>query len=309
MNELRPEVLPSGFIWSLDRSTDVGRAMLAATRRLREEGCESPQLDSAVLMAHVLGVSKAWLYAHPHRQLTETEIGRYEALIRRRIAQEPVAYLTGVKAFYSLDLVVNRHVLIPRPETELLVERTLDHLRHLSAAGRAPLVADIGTGSAAIAVAIAVNAPAVRVIAVDISADALAVAAQNIARYGVGEQVELRMGHLIEPLSVPVDVMIANLPYIATDQIARLPRSVRDYEPRVALDGGPDGLQVFRAFFDSLARAGVPTKLRPGGRIYLEIGADQGAAVKTLAELALPGAEVIILPDYAGLDRIVVVTT
>ncbi len=283
--------------------------MLAAARRLREEGCESPQLDSAVLMAHVLGVGKAWLYAHPHRQLTEAEITRYEALIRRRIAQEPVAYLIGTKAFYSLEIAVNRHVLIPRPETELLVERALDYISHLLAQGRVPLVADIGAGSGAIAIAIAINAPGVRVIATDISAEALAVAAQNVARYGLGDQIELLTGHLTESLTVPVDVMIANLPYIATGQIPHLPRSVRDYEPHVALDGGPDGLQVFRAFFDSLAREGMPTKLRPGGRIYLEIGADQGAAVKTLAELALPGAEVTILPDYAGLDRIVVVAT
>lgn len=304
-----PQALPSGFVWTLDRSCDVGRAMLAATRRLREEGCDSAQLDSALLMAHVLGVSKTWLYAHPHRRLTEHEIGRYEELVRRRICQEPVAYLVGSRAFYALDIVVNRHVLIPRPETELLVERSLDHIRHLAAQSHMPLVADIGTGSGAIAVAVAVNAPAARVFAVDISDDALAVAAQNVARYGLGDRVQLLAGNLTDPLPEPVDVIIANLPYVATPQLRALPPTVRDFEPIMALDGGADGLRAFRAFFNGLARVGVAAKLRPGGRIYLEIGAEQGEAVKSLAELALPGAAVHILSDYAGLDRIVIVAT
>ena len=309
INEPCPAALPTGFVWHLDRSCDVGRAMLAATRRLREEGCESAPLDSALLLAHTLGVNKAWLYAHPHRHLTEAEISRFEDLVRRRICQEPIAYLIGSRSFYALDIVVNRHVLIPRPETELLVEHALDYIRRLTAQGCAPLVADIGTGSGAIATAIAVNAAAARVIAVDISDDALAVAAQNIRRYGLDDRVQLVAGNLTDPLPGPVDVIVANLPYVAAPQLRALPATVRDFEPLVALDGGADGLRVFRAFFDGLARVGVAAKLRSGGRIYLEIGADQGEAVSSLAALALPGAAVHILPDYAGLDRIVVVET
>jgi release factor glutamine methyltransferase len=283
--------------------------MLAATRRLREGGGDSPQLDAAVLLAHVLGVSKAWLYAHPRRGLTEAEISQYETLARRRICQEPIAYLVGYRPFYALDIIVNPHVLIPRPETELLVERVLSHARYLLAQGRAPLIADIGTGSGAIAIALAVNLPAAQVIAVDVSADALAAAAENVARHGVGDRVRLLAGNLTDPLPGPADIIVANLPYIATPALLHLPPAVRDYEPALALDGGPDGLRVFRAFFDGLAHDGAQAKLRPGGRIYLEIGADQGLAVKSLAELALPGAEVSILPDYAGLDRIVVAAT
>lgn len=283
--------------------------MLAATRRLREEGCDSAPLDSALLMAHTLGVNKAWLYAHPHRHLTEAEIAQFEELVRRRIGQEPVAYLIGSRSFYALDIAVNRHVLIPRPETELLVEHALDYIGRLTAQGRAPLVADIGTGSGAIAVAIGVNAPASRVFAVDISDDALAVAAQNIRRYGLEDRVQLVAGDLTDPLPGPVDVIVANLPYIATPQLRALPATVRDFEPLVALDGGADGLRVFRAFFDGLARVGVAARLRPAGRIYLEIGADQGEAVSSLAALTLPGAEVIVLPDYAGRDRIVIAAT
>jgi release factor glutamine methyltransferase len=301
--------LPSGFVWRLDRACDVGRAMLAASRRLREAETDTPQLDSAVLMAHVLGVSKTWLYAHPHRRLTEGEIALYETLVRQRICQAPVAYLVGYKAFYGLDITVDRHVLIPRPETELLVERALDYLKHLIAQGHRPRVADIGTGSGAIAVAIGVNAPEAAVYAVDISDDALGVAAQNVWRYGVGEQVQLLPGNLTEPLPGPVDLIVANLPYIATHELPNLPQQVRDYEPQQALDGGPDGLCVFRAFFDGLVGAGVASRLRPGGRIYLEIGASQGEAVRSLAQLALPGAEVAVLQDFAGLDRIVVAAT
>ena len=116
------------FVWSLDRSSDVGRALLAATRRLKETGSDSPQLDSAILMAYVLGVSKGWLYAHPNRQLTPDEIAGFEELVRRRMCQEPVAYLVGFKPFYGLDITVDRRVLIPRPETEILVDRVLEYV-------------------------------------------------------------------------------------------------------------------------------------------------------------------------------------
>jgi release factor glutamine methyltransferase len=281
--------------------------MLAASRRLREADIDTPQLDSAVLMAHILGVSKTWLYAHPQRRLTENEITRYEALVRRRICQEPVAYLVGYRSFYGLDITVDDHVLIPRPETELLVERVLAHVRYLFSQGVTPCVADIGTGSGAIATAIAVNAPGTLVYAVDVSDDALAVAAKNVWRYGLGEQIQILPGSLAGPLPEPVDVIVANLPYVATADLPGLPPQVRDYEPLLALDGGPDGLQVIRAFFDGCA--GTTTKLKPGGRIYLEIGATQGIAVCSLAGLAFPGAIIDVLPDYAGLDRIVVVAT
>ncbi len=306
LTEPCPQVLPSGFQWSLDSSCDVGRAMLAVTRRFRETEIDTPQLDSAVLLGHVLGVSKSWLYAHPHRRLTEAEIRAFENLARRRMCLEPVAYLVGHKAFYGLDLTVDRHVLIPRPETELLVDRALDRVSYLLAQGLAPRVADIGTGSGAIATAIALNAPGVLVYAVDISDDALAVAAQNAWRYGLGEQIQLLPGGLLDPLPCPVDVIVANLPYVATPQLALLPKQVRDYEPLLALDGGADGLWVIRAFFDDLVAGGVEARLRPEGRIYLEIGADQGEAVRMLAGLAMPGATVDVLPDLAGLDRVVV---
>ena len=294
--------------WSLDPSSDVGRALLAATRRLSEAGSDTPQLDSAVLLGYVLGVNKAWLYAHPTRPLNAIEIARFQDLVRRRMCAEPVAYLVGFRSFYGLDITVDCRVLIPRPETELLVERVLAHARHLEREGQPPRVADVGTGSGAIAVALAVNMPGLTVYATDVSDDALAVAGQNIWRYGVGEQVLLLPGHLIEPLPEPVDVVVANLPYIPTAELRGLARQVRDFEPVLALDGGPDGLRVIAALLEMIAGPHGRAKLRPGALIFLEIGADQGAAIRALVADILPGAGVDIRVDYSGLDRIAIIT-
>ena len=281
--------------------------MLAATRRLAESGSDTPQLDAILLLGFVLGASKTWLYAHPTRELTESEIGHYEDLVRRRMRHEPIAYLIGLKSFYGLDIAVDRNVLIPRPETELLVDRVLDYLGSLEGAGRRLSVADVGTGSGAIAIALAANLPELTVYAVDVSDTALAVAAQNIRRHGLGEQVHLLPGHLLEPLPAPVDAIVANLPYIATADIPVLPRQVRDYEPVLALDGGADGLGVIAELLASLASPEGRSKLPPGGRVYLEIGAGQGDAARTLVQDLLPDAEVAIVQDYADLDRLLIV--
>ena len=283
--------------------------MLAAASRLADAEIDTPQLDSAVLLAHVLSVSKAWLYAHPRRQLTNDEIGKYEALVRRRMCHEPTAYLIGYRSFYGLDVTVDRRVLIPRPETEMLVERVLAHLKEMIREGQTPRVADVGTGSGAIATAIAVNAPQVVMYATDVSDDALQVAAQNVWRYGLGEQVQLIPGDLLDALPEPVDVIVANLPYVATPALQGLARQVRDYEPILALDGGPDGLQVIAHFFRSLQTPAGRGMLRPGARLYLEIGMDQGAAARAMAESAFAEARVEVHVDYAGLDRVIQVAT
>ncbi len=296
------------IVWSLDRTSDVGRALLAAVRRLREADVESAQLDAAVLLAYVLGVNKTWVYAHPSRPLTEPEISRYEALVRRRMRHEPVAYLIGYKAFYGLDITVDQRVLIPRPETEMLVERALAELQWRSQDVKTPVVADVGTGSGAIAVAVACNARHATVYAVDISGDALAVAEQNIWRYGLAEQVHLLPGYLLDVLPEPADVILANLPYVATGALAKLPPQIREYEPVLALDGGPDGLRVIAKLLGQLATPEGRSKLKPGGRVYLEIGSDQGAAMRALVRDLLPEATVEIQVDYAALDRVAVIS-
>ncbi len=172
---------------------------------------------------------------------------------------------------------------------------------------RSPRVADIGAGSGAIAVALAVNAPDLTVYATDVSGDALEVAAQNVWRYGVGEQVQLLPGPLLDPLPEPVDIIVANLPYVATGDLPHLPPQVRDFEPLLALDGGPGGLQVIGKLLAALATPAGRAKLRPGGLVYLEIGAGQGAAARELAQLLLPDAEVEQQVDYSGLDRLLIV--
>lgn len=297
------------IVWSLDRSSDIGRALLAATRRLREADIDSAQLDAAVLLCSALGVNKAWLYAHPTRALTEHEISLYEELVRRRMRHEPVAYLVGYKPFYGLDITVDNRVLIPRPETEMLVERGLGHAQMLIREGQRPVIADIGTGSGAIAVALAVNAPEAIVYATDVSPACLEVSEKNIWRYGVGEQVHLMPGSLLDSLPEPVDIVVANLPYVATPDLATLAPQVRDFEPILALDGGPDGCDIIRQLLGQLASPQGRSKLKPGAVIFLEIGADQGARVRAAVNDMLPTCGCSVLVDYSGLDRVVVITT
>ena len=303
------QVEVAGFTWKLDPSTDVGRAMLAASRRLREAGVDSPQLDSALLMGHVLGVSKTRLYAHPDHRLTPAEISAFEALVGRRMRREPIAYLIGYRSFFGLDITVDPRVLIPRPETEMLVERVLTRVQALAHNGQTPKVADVGTGSGAIAVALAVNAPEALIYAIDVSQDALDVAAQNVWRYALGEQIQLIPGNLVDALPEPVDVIVANLPYVASADLPGLAPDIRDFEPSLALDGGAEGVQTIRALFADLASPVGAGKLRPGVRLYLEIGAEQGASVQAIARAAFSGAHVAVETDYAGLDRILAVYT
>jgi release factor glutamine methyltransferase len=269
---------------------------------------DTAQLDASVLLSYVLGVNKAWLYAHPTRALKEPEIIRFEQLVRRRMCHEPVAYLVGYKPFYGLDITVDNRVLIPRPETEILVERALAHARHLLREGQRPVIADIGTGSGAIAVALAVNAPEITVYATDVSAACMEVAGKNVWRYGVGEQVHLVPGYLLDCLPEPVDTVVANLPYVATAELATLPRQVREFEPVLALDGGADGCEVVRSLIRSLASPQGKAKLKPGALVFLEIGADQGELVRSAVNELLPDCDCAVHVDYTGLDRVVVIT-
>jgi release factor glutamine methyltransferase len=259
---------------------------------------DTPRLDAEILLAHALGITRAQLHAHPQSQLNSTELTHYHQLIERRARSEPVAYIVGQKEFYGLDLLVDHRVLIPRPETELLVEKAI------KISQRQSVVADIGTGSGAIAVSLAVHLPQVLVYATDASRGALEVAAHNCRRHHVEDRVHLLQGHLLEPLPEPVDVIVANLPYVSQAELAQLPPEISRYEPREALDGGPDGLDHIRCL---LAEAGE--HLKPRGVILLEIGATQGEAVVAMARRHFPAARVEIVPDYAGLDRIVMIRT
>ncbi len=273
-------------------------ALAQATTVLENAGIEESSLDAEILLGHVLRITRAQLHAHPQSQLSPPELARYRQLMERRARREPVAYIVGHKEFYGLDLSVDSRVLIPRPETELLVEKAI------GISQRQAVVADIGTGSGAIAISLAVHLPQLLIYATDASPGALEVAIRNCRRHCVEDRVHLLQGHLLEPLPELVDLIAANLPYVSQAELAQLPPEITRYEPREALDGGPDGLSHVRRL---LAQAGV--HLKPGGAVLLEIGATQGKAVVALAKRHFPAARVEIVQDYAGLDRVVTVET
>src|SRR5437016_10926529 len=209
----------------------------AAVAALRAAGVPTAALDADVLLAHVLGVTKEVLYAHPDTETSHGAQRRYGELIERRARGEPVAYLRGFKEFYGLRFTVDHRVLIPRPETETLVDAARELI-----AGRVITVADVGTGSGAVAVAIAAHEPTVHVIATDISVDALVVARENTLRNGVADRIELREGDLLAPIAEPVDLVVANLPYLRDDTLENLvgERTSLAFEPRLAVTAGKD---------------------------------------------------------------------
>jgi release factor glutamine methyltransferase len=293
-----------------DFTTSIAQALAWATDQLRATS-DTPRLDAELLLAHVLGWPRARLLAERRHALANAERRAFDVLVERRRALEPVAYLVGHKEFFGLDFVVDRRVLVPRPETELLVEVALERARRWtvddrrwrpssqSIVYRPPSIVDVGTGSGCIAIALAVHLPEAEILAVDLSPDALDVAQQNAARHGVVERVRLLQGDLLHPLDESVDLIVSNPPYTILGEIDE---GVRRHEPRAALDGGADGLDTYRRLL-----AAAPVRLRSGGAVLLEIGATQAAAVSELARKYFPGAEVSVYKDLAGLDRVVAI--
>lgn len=274
----------------------AGTSISAGLRRARATLVTSgtADLDAQVLLAHVLECERAFLFAHGETQLDSDQWLKFQSLLQRRAAGEPIAYILRRQGFFDLDLNVTPDVLIPRPETELLLEEAL----RLTKDWPGGTVADLGTGSGALAVAFARQRPQCRVYATDISAEALAVARQNAQAHSA--EITLMRGDLLQPLvdrGVKVDLLMANLPYIASEELNAL--AVSRWEPRGALDGGPDGL----AYIRELLRQ-APLVCSAGATVLLEIGADQGAAVSQFVRSRL-GVDCSVLKDYAGLDRIV----
>jgi release factor glutamine methyltransferase len=271
----------------------IRQALNDAIQQLKSVS-DSVSLDAQLLLAEALGKDRAYVLAHGDDELTPEQQTQFTTLIQRRAAGEPVAYILGRRAFYDREFAVAPGVLIPRPETELLLEAALQFASHLPEC----TAADIGTGSGALAVTFAAHQPKARVYAIDLSSQALEIARQNAAAYRVN--ITFFKGSLLNPLiehGIKVDVLMANLPYIARDDLAQL--AVSQYEPRLALDGGPDGLDLIRRLLRDLRLV-----CEPGALALLEIGADQGAAVLALAEELVKPQQAEILKDYAGLDRI-----
>lgn len=256
---------------------------------------DTPSLDAQVLLCHVLGVERVYLLAHPEQTLTDEQVIQFAMLVKRHADGEPIAYILGTKEFYDLEFIVTPDVLIPRPETELLVEIALDIAREKPN----PIIADIGTGSGAISVTVAHHAKNATVYAIDISPQALKIARQNAAKNQA--DVIFFEGNLAQPLidnNIQVDLLLANLPYIADDELPEL--AVTKYEPSLALAGGDDGLDLIRVLLEQ-----VPQVVKASGTILLEMGWNQGESIKKAADKMLSPLEITIIKDYGELNRIV----
>jgi release factor glutamine methyltransferase len=227
-------------------------------------------------------------------ELSQQEYAAFRRSIRRRCVDEPTAYILGRREFYGRDFLVDDRVLVPRPETELLVEKAIELARQYDA----PLLADVGTGCGAVAIVLALELPEATVYATDISSDALRVARKNCRKYDVSIKVKLMKGNMLEVLPQPVDIITANLPYVRQADIPRT--GTVSAEPRLALDGGVDGLERIRQV---CRQAG--SKLRPSGHLLLEIGSDQAENVTMLLRSLFPGARMDVLPDLSGIDRVI----
>ncbi len=293
---------PSAWPLSPNRTT-IGATLGAARRRLRAVSA-SPQREAELLLAAVLTCDRAMLVAHPERKLAAGDATRFERLVTRRAHGEPVAYLVGEAGFYGRTFAVTPDVLIPRPETELVIEAALADLRSRARAGRVRRspkrvlrVCDVGTGSGAIAITLALEVPDAEVWATDLSAAALALARRNAKH--LGASVRFRRGDRLAPLRTrgPFDCIVANLPYVPSDAIPQKPDPV-GFEPVLAVDGGPDGLALYRRLL-----AQLPEVAAPGASGFLEAAPPTLAALAELVAGALPTAHLEIGEDYAQLER------
>ena len=274
-----------------------------STQHLSQHGSASARLDAELLAATALGIRRLDLYLQFDRPLDEPELAAIRELVRRRVHGEPIAYITGVREFHSRTFVVTPAVLIPRPETELLVEAALQQGRARGAG--ALRIADLGTGSGCLAVTLACELAQAQVWATDISAAALEVARGNAARHGVVERVTCAQGRWAEPLrdAGPFDLVVSNPPYISAAEMGELAADVRDHEPAAALEAGAEGLDAYMELLPSVAGL-----MAPAGWIGLEIDPRRRAAVVGLAERAFPGASISVEEDLAGRDRVVAIS-
>jgi len=265
--------------------------------KLEAAGVESARLNAEVLLAHILGKERGWVWAHLEFALPAGDEERFREFLARRLGREPLAYLLGEWEFYGRPFFITPDVLVPRPETELLVEAVLDWTRE----HRASILADIGAGSGAIAVTLALELPEARIIAVDLSPAALNITRRNAEQHGVRERLILLEGDLLEPVRQakfePLDAIVANLPYIAEEEYATLMPEVREHEPALALRAGEGGLALIRRLISE-----APPLLAPGGLLALEVGAGQADIVASL--FAEKGCRKLrILNDYSGIPR------
>ena len=289
----------------------IAEAVASTAQRLARAGCDTPQLDAEVLLAHTLNAERSRLYLQPEARLDRQQLAAFLGLVARREKREPVAYIVGHKAFFGLDFLVNHHVLVPRPETELLVETALELMtgqtNPLPAdvnANLRPAIADVGTGSGCIAIALARYISRATVLASDISIQALKVARRNAVQLGVPGSISFIVADLLGPYGVLFDLIVSNPPYVSQAELAS-PGSAPEigkYEPSLALNGGLDGLNIMRRLLPQAKK-----RLKSDGCLLVEIGSDQGRALIELARDHFPQASVVVKQDLAGLDRLLMV--
>lgn len=270
---------------------------------LKNKGIDSPRLSAELLLSHILGLKRIELYTQFEKIVTKEQLDRLHDLVERAGKHEPIAYLAGKTEFYSLELDITADCMIPRPETELLAERAIEFLRTRN--GK-QFVCDLCTGSGCIAVAIARNFPDCRIIATDICDTALSVAARNIEKHGLKERVKLLCGDLFDPIVPQIDVekfdlIVCNPPYVSAAEFEKLDRNVKDYEPKLALFAGDDGLDIYRRIIGRVGQF-----LKPDAALMLEIGYEQGQVVRELLEQVKIFAEITIEKDFHSNDRIVI---
>ena len=273
---------------------NLRQALAHARAALKDRNIEEAALEGEFLLRQALGISRAHLFSNLEQKMSPEHEEALKLLLARRLKGEPTAYIIGHHEFYGLDFIIDRHVLIPRPETELLVEKAIELVRKRQLS----VVADIGTGSGAIAISLAVNLPGITIYATDISPRALDVAGKNVKKHGVGDKVILLQGNLLEPLTVNADLIIANLPYVRGIEIPK--EGPLSHEPALALNGGEDGLEIISRF---CRQAGA--RLNSKGCLLLEIGQGQAERVSALLKKEFPGAVVEIYRDLAGIERAV----
>ena len=272
------------------------QALTLTREALISNNIDNPYLESELLLRHTLKISRSQLYLELNHQLSSEQEETFWNLIQRRLSGEPTAYITGHREFYGLDFYVNPAVLIPRPESELLVEKALK----LAQSRTLSTIAEIGTGCGAIAISLALNLAQAKIYATDISVPALKVARVNCQKHGLMNRVCLLQGDMLDPLPEPVDLIVANLPYVKESE---LPLTPANFEPLPALNGGSDGLEKIRQLCRQLR-----AKLNPDGSLLLEIGQRQRKAVTALLHTSFPRAKIEIAPDLSGIDRVVSLT-
>jgi len=285
----------------INADSTTKEALVEAARAIyRDTRSDDASLEAELLLCQALGVDRARLYQRLNDPLAAAA-DPFAALVERRRGHEPLAYILGHREFFGLDFEVGPAALIPRPETETLVETVIDFANERFR-GIPFTMADIGVGCGTIAVSVAEALLNARVIATDQSADALDLAARNATRRGVAARIDFRPGDLLDPLSEAVDIIAANLPYVTTSDWEALPPEIRDHEPRAALDGGPDGMDVIARLIRT-----APALLCPVGALFAEIGGEQRAAALAIAHQAFPDAIAEMKHDLAGKDRVLVV--